>query len=151
MFCHYSDIRLKKKTEIDFDLLNRDCKINGLVWFENKIYVAFEHSTTLHAISGEEPFHRIPDEDIKIIKIPESHNSLMIERPYDLVACESSRSIFISGTTEHGTYAVWKIQFPDIKLSKIFECYLWIQRQTEEHASKLSTNALGELLALVNQ
>ena len=147
------------KTEIVCDVksgYSGNNLITGLVWFENKIYVACKHSTTLHAISGEDPFHRIPQEDIKIPELLETHGHILdvfvSVYPYDLAASISSRSIFISEYGEGLKCAIWKIQFPDKHISKIFDSgFLTRVNSMKEDVFKLSASALGELLALVKR
>ena len=146
-------------------------EVTGLVCLNNFIYVSHDDAPTIYAISREEPFDRIQGEDIHLPDLSEKanfkRNVFAGTKILDLAACVTTRSLFSSQTDSFYSRSVWKIQFPDKSISKVFETepknpyrdragerppeIYPPERPQPEEVMRLSTNDVGELLLLVNE
>ena len=142
-----------------FGFSGRD-KVMGLAFLENKIYIAQANSFKIIAISSEEPFDRVQEEDINVMKLVDKANyetdsdsgsdpfNYMLVSILDVAACSACQSLFIC--REYcSKNTVWEINFPNKSVSKLFEDES--NDVPEEQVLRLSTNPSGELVVLANQ
>ena len=169
--CFDAGIQLKHDT-VKIQVTGFKKEVTGLACLDNKIFAVHDRSTTIYAISCEDPFHRMQDDDIQLTELLESatsqHNEFCGTRVLDITGCATSRSLYFCQTNQ-GTRSVWRIKFPDKSIFKVFEAegksrypekiihnssekifgLPWIRDENE--IMRISTNLLGELLVLVRE
>ena len=90
--------RFEVKEETEETEETEESPVDGVTWFENKIYVVCRGSNRVHVFPDQEPFDELKEEEIKIEGMKD---------PEDMSASKVSRSMFIS---DSGDRCLWRVQ-----------------------------------------
>ena len=80
--------------------------VMGVAWLEERIYVVTKSSNIVYVHPDQESIDGSNNEIIELKGM---------KKPWDMVASELSRTIFIS---DHGIGCVWRIQLPRVRISR---------------------------------
>jgi hypothetical protein len=98
------DVQMIKRIRVKED--TDESPVDGVTWFENKIYAVCRGSNQVHVFPDQEPFDEFKEEEIKIEGLTQ---------PWDMSASKVSRSMFIS---DQGDRCLWRIQMPGGGISR---------------------------------
>ena len=81
--------------------------VAGVAWFDGKIFIVFFELKKLFVFSDKVPFDELKDAEKLIV------DEYEMEKPFDMVASERSRALFISDTYHQ---CLWKINLQNMQL-----------------------------------